>query len=297
MASSSVSTALCTLLVLIPTVPLLTYVIGLLLPASHIVSRKRTFAGISQADLWHILVDVQNYPTWRPRVTGIDITENTTTNDTENNTEQQHGGDRIVFQENNTRNRTIVVIHVHQILHSRLLRILQEIPTFSGSWTFELDELSLASVDGEAVSLKITQQGVIKKPMLRVMHMLILGLHRRIDLFLNDLERKLKQDQQGSSAVEGRGQVTQSTITNIGANVAPSEVIEDTDKKQSSTSLLPEVKDKQPPMEKPSSLQQHDLDASINNINHNNGWDMISEIYERAPLSASSSTSSLKKQQ
>ena len=124
MTTPSLLTAFCTFLLLIPIVPLLTYVIGLLLPASHIVSRKRTFKGIHQTDLWQILVNVETYPEWRPRVLKIQLNQESCTDD------------RIVFQEHNTRNKTIVVIHVHQVPYSRLLRILQEIPTFSGSWTF-----------------------------------------------------------------------------------------------------------------------------------------------------------------
>ncbi|KAI8139155.1 hypothetical protein BJV82DRAFT_628360 [Fennellomyces sp. T-0311] len=164
-------TGVCTLLILIPAVPILTYVIGLLLPASHIVSRTRPFRA-SQADLWTVLTNISDHTQWRPRLTQVNILE--------------QNDDRIVFEEH-TRKRKIVVIHVEQVPFSKLLRILQEIPTFSGSWTFELLPL-----DDGGTSLKITQQGLIKKPMLRVIHMLVLGLHRRIDLFLNDLDTKLK---------------------------------------------------------------------------------------------------------
>ncbi|KAJ8654980.1 hypothetical protein O0I10_009376 [Lichtheimia ornata] len=181
------------LLVIIPAAPFLVYIIGLLLPASHIVSRTRTFS-ITPTRLWSILCDVERYPQWRRRLVQVQIketkqqTQETYKDDTQqledganttNTTVQQP---RLVFEEYTPR-RKIVVVHVEQVPHYKLLRILKEIPTFSGSWTFELEETA-----ANVTQLRITQQGVIRKPMLRVIHMLILGFHRRIDVFLNDLE-------------------------------------------------------------------------------------------------------------
>ncbi|KAI7879764.1 hypothetical protein K492DRAFT_237715 [Lichtheimia hyalospora FSU 10163] len=178
------------LLIIIPAAPFLIYVIGLLLPASHIVSRTRTLS-TTPTRLWHILCDVERYPQWRRRLVQVQIKkqkQETYKDDTQqqpslqDTTMQQP---RLVFEEYTPR-RKIVVVHVEQIPYYKLLRILKEIPTFSGSWTFELEEIAT-----DRTQLRITQQGVIRKPMLRVIHMLILGFHRRIDLFLNDLEKRI----------------------------------------------------------------------------------------------------------
>ncbi|KAI9247471.1 hypothetical protein BDA99DRAFT_525989 [Phascolomyces articulosus] len=309
--STSLLTAVGSLLLLIPIVPLLTYVIGLLLPASHIVSRKRTLKGINQADLWQVLVDVEKHPEWRPRVNKIQLNHESCTDD------------RIVFQEHNTRNRTIVVIHVHQVPYSRLLRILQEIPTFSGSWTFELepvisDTATAPNTDvdqkkenkeeqeeehQDQVDLKITQQGVIKKPLLRVIYMLVLGLERRIDIFLDDLERKIQNQQQHDNHQIHISTTTidQMTPTNIGVMdysiMSTSNLPKDDkegDVKEGETTTASDTKELEreetlPPMESltPSILDESkDISASSASLlskdkNNSSGWDMVSEIYER----------------
>lgn len=184
------------LLVIIPAAPFLIYIIGLLLPASHIVSRTRTFS-TTPTRLWSILCDVERYPQWRRRLIQVQIKETKqqtqdVSNYKDDAPQQQQLEDdstssavqqpRLVFEEYTPR-RKIVVVHVEQVPYYKLLRILKEIPTFSGSWTFELEETA-----ANVTQLRITQQGVIRKPMLRVIHMLILGFHRRIDVFLNDLE-------------------------------------------------------------------------------------------------------------
>lgn len=175
------------LVIIIPAAPILVYIIGLLLPASHIVSRTRTFS-TTPTRLWHILCDVERYPNWRRRLVQVEIKQkqeaykDDTTQEQpleDGNTMQQS---RLVFEEYTPRHK-IVVVHVEQVPYYKLLRILKEIPTFSGSWTFELEETA-----ANVTQLRITQQGVIRKPMLRVIHMLILGFHRRIDLFLDDLD-------------------------------------------------------------------------------------------------------------
>ncbi|KAI9317469.1 hypothetical protein BX666DRAFT_1937527 [Dichotomocladium elegans] len=170
------SMSLIPFLILIVAAPLLVYTIGHLLPQSHIVSRSRVF-DVSRTELWNLLCDVEAFPAWRRRLNRIIIRERLE--------------DRLVYEEHSPR-RKIVVVQVKQLPFRKLLRILQEIPTFSGSWTFELDEELVADIKkSRRTHLKITQQGVIKRPILRVLHMLVFGFHRRIDQFLDDLDKKV----------------------------------------------------------------------------------------------------------
>ncbi|CEG72496.1 hypothetical protein RMATCC62417_08046 [Rhizopus microsporus] len=165
-------TAAIIIFIIIPSIPLFAYVIGLLVPASHIVSRTRTIK-TTPSRLWAILTDVSNYPEWQPKV------------------EKRH---------------TVIIHHVRSSERC-LLRILEEnmnhynkIPTFSGSWTFEITP---QEDNDTQVLLKITEQGVMKKPIVRLMHLLLYGFHSRIDRFMNDLsakiERENKDNEQGSS--------------------------------------------------------------------------------------------------
>lgn len=176
-----------TVIIIIPIVPLFAYVIGLLVPASHIVSRSSTFK-ITPNRLWNILTDVSKYPQWQPKVEKVIIDDTSS--------------DGTVFVEYSTKKRHTVIIHHERVENRCLLRILEErpvatapapskIPTFSGSWTFDISQ---EKEDDDQVTLKITEQGVIKKPLVRVTHLLLFGFHSRIDRFLTDLHKKIDMD-------------------------------------------------------------------------------------------------------
>ncbi|KAI8384613.1 uncharacterized protein BYT42DRAFT_493724 [Radiomyces spectabilis] len=245
----SLFTALIVVAVIIPCIPILIYVIGLLLPASHIVSRTAQFT--TTADhLWHILTNVQQYPEWQTKL------ERVTVNSTETDSSPQE--ERLIFTEHTKRKRRIVVIHVIQKPYRKLLRILEEQaasthtsppsspsrkPSFSGSWTFEIipsDEKELAQPH---VTLKITQQGVIKKPMVRVSHLLLFGFYRRIDRFLKDIGKKIEEDQS----------------------------------KISTESLPEEVEEEQPQLQPIHPSDTPMLESTV----LEKDWDMMSEIYDR----------------
>lgn len=172
---------------MIPIVPLFAYVIGLLVPASHIVSRSSAFK-ISSKRLWKILIDVNKYPQWQSKVEKVIIHDSS--------------NDETVFIEYSTKKRHTVIIHHERIQHKCLLRILEErtvssvppkIPTFSGSWTFEITQ---EKEHDDQLTLRITEQGVIKKPIIRVTHLLLFGFFSRIDRFMNDLHKKVDADNQ-----------------------------------------------------------------------------------------------------
>ncbi|ORZ25476.1 hypothetical protein BCR42DRAFT_400245 [Absidia repens] len=214
---------------IIPCIPLLIYVIGILIPESHIVSRTITYKTRPER-LWQLLTDVQQYPTWRPKLETVSIDSTTPATLDE--------GKRVVFVEHSKRHRRTVILHVEQQPMKTMLRVLEErittavslrspvptrphVPTFSGSWTFELkyhnQKLRRSSSSNSSsgsgstsnnssddanntnttdVQLKITEQGVIKKPLVRLSNMLLFGYHRRIDRFMKDLEKRIEQDHQ-----------------------------------------------------------------------------------------------------
>ncbi|KAI8382375.1 hypothetical protein BD560DRAFT_386415 [Blakeslea trispora] len=191
----SAFTALVSCLILIPTIPLVLYAIGLLLPASHIISRSYKYNTTAEI-LWAILTSVEDYHAWRSNIDRIIVRRD----EFEDELNKYDNDKRLTFVEYTKKDRRTVVMHIEQEHERKLLRVLEERPsltdsehirqkssTFSGSWTFTLEP-----VEGErAVILKITEQGVIKKPMVRVSHMLFFGYHRRIDRFMKDLAKEV----------------------------------------------------------------------------------------------------------
>lgn len=213
----SAFTAVITLLILIPSVPLVLYCIGLLLPSSHIVSRSHVY-NTSPEILWAILTSVRDYPAWRSNIREVTIRSD----EFESDINKYEDDSRVTFVEYSKKDRRTVVMHIEQEHERKLLRVLEERPyiapsgetvqsssnsTFSGSWTF-----TLQSVEGneKQVTLKITEQGVIKKPMVRVSHMLFFGYHRRIDRFIKDLAKEVdlgileQQDEEEEEELEGQ---------------------------------------------------------------------------------------------
>ncbi|KAI9478742.1 MAG: hypothetical protein EXX96DRAFT_572065 [Benjaminiella poitrasii] len=191
----SVFTIIVICLILAPTIPLVLYGIGRLLSSSHTVTRTARYNTTAEI-LWAILTSVEDYPAWRSNIDRVTVRRD----ELENELNKYDDNNRLTFVEYTKKDRRTVVMHIEQEYAKKLLRVLEERPyiapgervpqkksTFTGSWTFTLEP-----IEGErAVNLKITEQGVIKKPMVRVFHRLFFGYHRRIDRFLKDLAKEV----------------------------------------------------------------------------------------------------------
>ncbi|KAI8577442.1 hypothetical protein K450DRAFT_251659 [Umbelopsis ramanniana AG] len=339
-------------ILIVPCVPIAIYLIGLLLPASHIVSRTATFK-TSRKHIWRLLTDVQEYPQWQPKLRGLvlaqtvdpdqdsglssnvvsdsDHTEGELTTSSEmqksntvDNTEsdkraamrarrlsgRDQGGSETLFVEYTKYGKRTVVL-VEQIPGSKILRIMEERnnvvplqgapatvpatpaskkPTFSGSWTFDISsnfddkefstlkssrhsmfkQPSFADDESEIITLKVTQQGVIKKPMVRVSYMLLFGFYRSIDRFLKDLGKKIEEDK--AIALQEKQQAAQNedTVASMSLDHSVTEAESEADAE------TPKPTDE---------LQKSVIESAI--LNHkassvlDKDWDLVSEIYER----------------
>lgn len=298
-----ISTSISFLIITSIILPLFAYVIGTLIPASHIVSRSVNLK-LSSKRLWDILIDVSSYPEWQPKVEKVTV--------------QEEKDQQIVFVEHSTRKRHTVIIHHQRTPCKCLLRILEErpsidgqkkIPTFSGSWTFEIIQ------DKESenqVTLKITEQGVIKKPIVRVTHMLLFGFHRRIDRFINDLQRLIaKEVVKYSSENQVKVKEQHQDDPDISNIISPSvqqerdavavaeKVLIEEQESYHSTALpneqdavashnlvsldegLPDNKSTQATADGTLDQQVEANDTFMTESKLVSGWDMVSEIYER----------------
>ncbi|KAG2186067.1 hypothetical protein INT43_002505 [Umbelopsis isabellina] len=337
-------------ILIIPCIPIAIYLIGLLLPASHIVSRT-TKLKTSRQHLWRLLTDVEQYPQWQPKLRGLvlaqtidafdpsSLSDNATSDVDQTEAElaeddkiplssqedserraamrarrlsgRDHGGKETLFVEYTKYGKRTVVL-IEQIPGSKLLRIMEERnnvvpvsevgeldalspsgskPTFSGSWTFDISsnfdakELSTLqasphamsraqsiSADSEIITLKVTQQGVIKKPMVRVSNMLLFGFHRSIDRFLKDLNKKIEQDRT-IAARKKEVEVTQQEKVIASMEIESPLEAEPLAAATSSSEAAKEpsaapTEDSSVIYRKPSSVLEKD-------------WDLVSEIYER----------------
>ncbi|CAO0790393.1 unnamed protein product [Mucor circinelloides] len=293
-----ISTSISFVIISSITLPLFAYVIGILIPASHIVSRS-VHLKISSKRLWSILIDVSSYSEWQPKVEKVTI--------------QEKKDNQTVFVEHSTRKRHTVIIHHERAAHKCLLRILEErpsidgqkkVPTFSGSWTFEIIQDKEAE---DQVTLKITEQGVIKKPIVRVTHMLLFGFHRRIDRFINDLQALIakengkypngsqideKTQQQNEPASHSEQQKTDATAETEKVLIGEQEVYQstvlpneqDTVAKPKIVSLDEGLPDNNTTQTTADSLFDQKMETNDTLMTESklvSGWDLMSEIYER----------------
>lgn len=265
-----------TVLILIPSVPLFIYVVGLLLPEEHTVSRSATLHTTADK-IWSLLTHVQDYPSWQPGLDRIECTRE------ENVAEQQ-----VVFVEYTKRNKritTVVDAAGHRIL-SRMTEedsttannantatahnnnnALKHKPTFIGTWTFDITECK--EQDGHT-TITITEKGVITRPMVRLLHMTLLGFHRRIDRFLKDLENKIHHDAIMQEPVvddkEQQPHVDEEQLS----NAINQDVTENNKKNDKEEEVLSQESIT------PSTTRSNDSSPTVDKE-----WDLMSEIYER----------------
>ncbi|KAI7850828.1 hypothetical protein BDC45DRAFT_517248 [Circinella umbellata] len=183
------------ILVLIPSTPLFIYILGCLLPKNHIISRTKSYKNITAERLWEILTDVESYPLWQPTLERIDYTS-------------KKEKDCLVYTENTKRNKrittTLILVNNNneegkqqqqQQIASRIIEEdslkQQDKPTFVGTWTFKI-----TNTMDDGVILEIEEKGSISRPMIRLLHLILLGFHRRLDRFLKDLGKKIQEEQQ-----------------------------------------------------------------------------------------------------
>ncbi|KAI9251978.1 hypothetical protein BY458DRAFT_362602 [Sporodiniella umbellata] len=248
-----------TLLLSIPTIPLLLYAIGLLLPVEHTVTRSFKYETTAEI-VWVILTSVKDYPAWRSNIGQVTVEED------EGGLNKYEEKERTEFVEYNIkRDRRTAVTHIEQEFERKLLRVVEEKstlenhpPTFTGSWSFVIESLE----NERAIILKITEQGQIKKPMVRGLNQLIFGYHRRIDRFMKDLAKEiklgifeLKEEEKGKSEESGG--------------------IEEAEE-QKLDQILEEAEDNSEHEMGPDESVMESKTASADK-----DWDIISEIYEK----------------
>jgi uncharacterized protein YndB with AHSA1/START domain len=133
---------------------LVVYVIGLLVPQSHIASSSARFAAKPDT-LWASLTDVAAFPQWRRDVTRVEILPD------ENGQRgwREYG-----------RQGTVTYRVVESVPPQRLVsRIADDHLPYGGSWTYEL------APAGDGTRLTITERGEIYNPVFRFVARFVMG--------------------------------------------------------------------------------------------------------------------------
>jgi uncharacterized protein YndB with AHSA1/START domain len=149
---------------------LIVVAIGYSLPQNHSASRERAFSATADA-LFTQITSPASYPEWR---TGVSRVEMLPPVNGHVSFRETSGGDDITF-----------VMEIAEPGRRVVSRIADTNLPFGGKWTYELTP----SAGGTA--LRITEDGEVYNPLFRFISRFILGHYSSIDLFMNDLERRV----------------------------------------------------------------------------------------------------------
>ena len=143
--------------------------IGYALPQGHVVSRDDTLPG-PQGQVFSLITDVAQQPSWRTGVTGVDVLS------TDPLKWREHqGSDAILFE--------VVESRPPDLLRVRIAD--PDLP-FGGTWTYELHP------DGNGTKLRITEQGEVFNPIFRFVSRFVFGHTATVDRYMADLRRRLE---------------------------------------------------------------------------------------------------------
>lgn len=146
--------------------------IGLILPRDHVASTS-TRINAPPESVWQVLVNVSDYPQWRPDVRSVDVLST-------------EGALRWREQ---TRQDGITFERLEEQPPRRLVtRIADESLPFGGTWTYEL------APDAPGTRVRITERGYVTNPIFRFMARFVFGHHRTQEDFLRALGRRFGHD-------------------------------------------------------------------------------------------------------
>ena len=147
-------------------------IVGLLLPRDHLASTTTRIIAPPDS-VWEALVNVSEYPRWRPDVRSVDVLP------TEGALRwRERGGDGAITFERAEEQRP----------HRLVTRIVDETLPFGGTWTYDL------ASDAGGTGLTITERGFVTNPLFRFMSRFVFGHHRTQEDFLRALGRRFGHD-------------------------------------------------------------------------------------------------------
>ena len=133
---------------------LVVYVIGLMLPQSHVASASARYAATPEA-IWDTLTDVLSFPKWRRDVSRVEVLPD----------ENGQAGWREYGKQGTVTYRVVELIPRRKLVS----RIADKNLPYGGSWTYEL-----APADS-GTRLTITERGEIYNPIFRFVSRFVLG--------------------------------------------------------------------------------------------------------------------------
>lgn len=144
---------------------------GLMLPQGHQASRTITFGAEPQV-VFDVITDFLKYPQWRSDVKSVVL--------------DGEGGKGTIIHEDGASGLIPYRVEIFQPPTRLVLQISDSSLPFGGTWSYKLQQ-----VPG-GTELTLTEDGIVRNPIFRVMQKLFFSPYATIDTFLADLEKRLK---------------------------------------------------------------------------------------------------------
>jgi len=155
--------------------PVVVVLVGLLLPREHEVRRSVDLA-LSQAELWKIITDFKAQARWHPLIQRVERAVDRT--------------GRELWREIYSSGQVVVLETEESYEPKRLVRkIADDQGPFTGSWSFEIDEI------GEACRLRLTESGRVENPFFRFVSRYIVGQATYVEGYLEAIGDEVRQRQ------------------------------------------------------------------------------------------------------
>lgn len=146
--------------------------IGLMLPRDHVASTTAIIPAAPES-VWQALIDVKDYPRWRPDVRSVDVLST----------------EGALRWREHTRQGAITFERAEEQRPRRLVgRIADETLGFGGTWTYEL------APEAQGTRVTITERGYVTNPLFRFMARFVFGHHRTQEDFLRALGQRFGHD-------------------------------------------------------------------------------------------------------
>ena len=151
----------------------LVFVIGMILPATHQVSRSVVIEKRPD-EIWAVITDFASNPSWREDIQSVSLMSD------------QEG--RQVWREESKTGDVIPYETVESRPPTRLVRrIVDPSLPFGGTWTIDL------APEGATTRVTVTENGTVRNPIFRFVSSVIIGHTRYIDTYLTALGRRFGQ--------------------------------------------------------------------------------------------------------
>lgn len=142
------------------------FITGTSLPEQHTATTTQAFTA-SREEVWKVITDFGDWPTWRTDLKEIRAGNNTFT-------EVSTNGDVIEYR-----------IEDFKPPERLVTRIVTEGLPYGGSWTYEITPAETGC------SLTITENGEVYNPMFRFLSVYMMGHTATMEQYLSDLKKKI----------------------------------------------------------------------------------------------------------